>query len=288
MLSRSLFLVVCVGLGCAAVKADGAADAGVPSGQASGTGGATAADPGERGGTGGVGPMPDAGAFVAEVAPTTCMQLNIGIIGNPGSNDSSDFQAWLEARGTTAQRIQTTADVPLTADALRPFDVVVLDLPPRDYTADEAAIFGAWVNAGGGVASMSGYHDDTSQDWRANSLLSQIGLAYSGDRIWGPVTQFAVHPITAGLTSVTFTGGYPVADLGGAGTRTPIAFIPSNGNQVAVAYAAQFGAGKAFVWGDEWIEFDSEWSSLPQIPTLWLQVFAWIAPGNRCTLIGIG
>lgn len=232
--------------------------------------------------------QPDAGAFVADVPPMTCSQLNIGILGNPGDNPSSNFQSWLEARGTTVQRIQTTADVPLTADALKPFDVVVLDLLPRDYTADEAAVFGAWVNAGGGVASMSGYRDDTVQDWRANSLLSPLGVAYSGDRIWGPVTQFAVHPITAGLTSVTFTGGYPVADLGGAGVRTPVAFIPSNGSQVSVAYVVQLGAGKAFVWGDEWIEFDSEWSSQPQIPTLWLQVFAWIAPGNRCTLVGIG
>ena len=186
------------------------------------------------------------------------------------------------------QRIQTTPDVPLTADALKPFDVIVLDLPPRQYTADEAAIFGAWVAAGGGVASMSGYHDDTSQDWRANSLLSQLGVAYSGDRIWGPVTQFAAHPITTGLKSVTFTGGYPVSDLGGAGSRTPIGFLSANGNQIAVAYAVQMGAGKAFVWGDEWIEFDSEWSTLPQIPTLWLQVFAWVSPGNRCMLIGIG
>lgn len=243
------------------------------------------------GGTGGAGGsivLPDAGTFIADVPPSMCSQLNIGILGNPGSNASSNFQAWLEARGTTVQRIQTTPDVPLTADALHPFDVVVVDLPPREYTADEAAIFGAWVNAGGGVASMSGYQDDTTKDWRANSLLSQLGVAYSGDRIWGPVTQFAAHPITTGLTSVTFTGGYPVADLGGAGTRTPLAFIPANGNQVTVAFAVQLGAGRAFVWGDEWIEFDSEWSSQPQIPQLWLQVFSWIAPANRCTLIGIG
>ena len=46
--------------------------------------------------------------------------------------------------------------------------------------------------------------------------------------------------------------------------------------------------GRAFVWGDEWIEYDSEWSSMPRIPELWLQVFAWIAPANRCMLTGIG
>jgi len=264
-----LFLVAGAVIGCAGVKENGLGS--------SGTGGAR-------------GPVAlrDGGPFVPDVPPPTCSQLNIGILGNPGSNSSSNFQMWLEGRGTNVQRIQTTPDVPLTADALHPFDVVVIDLPPREYTADEATIFGAWVKAGGGVASMSGYHDDTSQDWRANSLFSQIGVAYSGDRIWGPVTQFAAHPITAGLTSVTFTGGYPVADLGGAGVRTPIAFIPSNGNQVAVAYAVEVGSGRAFVWGDEWIEFDSEWSSQPQIPKLWLQVFSWIAPANRCTLTGIG
>jgi len=263
----------------------------VPSGEASGTGGATGGASGDRVGTGGVSvvvEMPDAGPFTADVVPMACAQLNIGILGNPGANTSSNFQKWLETKGTTVRRIQTTPDVPLTADELQPFDVIVLDWPAREYTADEAAVFGAWVSAGGGVASMSGYYDDTSKDWRANSLLSQIGLAYSGDRIWGPVMKFAAHPITMGLTSVTFTGGYPVADLGGPGVRTPIAFIPSNGNDIAVAYTAEVGSGKAFVWGDEWIEFDSEWSTLPQIPRLWLQVFSWIARGDRCMLTGIG
>jgi hypothetical protein len=48
------------------------------------------------------------------------------------------------------------------------------------------------------------------------------------------------------------------------------------------------GAGHGFVWGDEWIEFDSEWSAMPQIPQLWLQVFTWISPPSRCMLTGIG
>jgi hypothetical protein len=283
-----LLFCLCAGLGCASVKGDGPAGSGASSGDVGASGGSSPTGTGGRGGTGDEFVPPDGGFFVADVS-TDCARLNIGILGNPGSNASSNFQSWLEARGTSVQRIQTTPDVPLTADALKPFDVVVLDLPAREYTADEASIFGVWVAAGGGVAAMSGYHDDTSQDWRANSLLSQLGLAYSGQRIWGPVMQFANHPITVGLTSVTFTGGYPVADLGGTGTRTPIAFIPANGDEIPVAYVAEMGAGKAFVWGDEWIEFDSEWSSLPQIPKLWLQIFAWIAPpGNHCALIGIG
>jgi hypothetical protein len=163
--------------------------------------------------------------------------------------------------------------------------VIVLDWLTRDYTPSEAALFAAFVTAGGGVASMSGYDGNTTDDWHANSLLAPLEVAYSGSLLSGPVTTFATHPITAGLTSVTFDGGYAISDLGGtASTRTPIAFLPQGSGNVPVGYAIQMGAGHAFVWGDEWIEFDSEWSTLPEIKQLWVQVFAWISPANRCAL----
>jgi hypothetical protein len=282
----SLVVLGCAGAGGG--RASTATGGSVGSGGSTAAGGSTATrgvspTTGAGGGGGSIGV--DAGGGSVDAA---CAQLNIGILGNPGSNSSSNFQAWLEARGTSVQRFQTVDGVPLTADVLQPFDVVVVDLPPRNYTADEAAIFAAWVSAGGGVASMSGYHNDTSQDWRPNSLLAPLGLAYSGQLVWGPVTQFSAHPITAGLTSVTFTGGYGISDLGtGGSTRTPIAFLSGNPAAVAVSYAVQMGQGRAFAWGDEWIEFDSEWSSMPQIPRLWLQVFSWISPPNRCMLTGI-
>ena len=217
-------------------------------------------------------------------ASADCARLNIGILGNPGSNGSSNFEQWLTKAGTSVQRIQTTPDEPLTAATLQPFDVIVLDRLTRDYLADEATSFATWVSAGGGVAAMSGYQDDTTVDWRANSLLAPLGVAFSGDRAWGPITNFAMHPITVGLTSVTFTGGYGISDLGGtASTRQEIAFLPTMPPRPA-SFAIQMGSGRAFVWGDEWIEFDSEWSALPQIPQLWVQVFAWIAPTTTCAL----
>jgi hypothetical protein len=217
-------------------------------------------------------------------AATGCTHLNIGIFGNPGSNDASNFEQWLTKSGTSVSRIQTTADESMTNATLAPFDVVVLDCLPRDYTADEAAVFGAWVSAGGGVAAMSGYHNDTTVDWHANSLLAPLRVAYSGSLLSGPVTTFATHPITAGMTSVTFEGGYGISDLGGvASTRTPIAFLPGT-PEVTVGLAVQMGSGRAFVWGDEWIEFDSEWTTLPEIPQLWVQAFAWISPTTKCAL----
>jgi hypothetical protein len=212
-----------------------------------------------------------------------CTQLAIGIFGNPGAYGSSDFEEWLTASGASVQRIQTTSGEPVTAETLQPFDVVVLDWLTRDYTASEAATFAAWVAAGGGVMSMSGYDNVTTDDWHANSLLAPLEIAYSGPLLSGPVTDLAAHPITAGLTSVVFEGGYAISDLGGdASTRTPIAFLPAAGGKVNVGYDIQMGTGRAFVWGDEWIEFLSKGSMFP--PQLWVQVFEWLSPASTCVL----
>jgi hypothetical protein len=285
-------LALCL-FGTAAFPACGASDH-ASAGSAGSGGTASTRTPGTGGGTGGV---PDGGAMgglgggndgglfldgATLVDAADCTQLNIGILGNPGQNPSANFQAWLVSSGTSVARTQTTPGVTLTAAALAPFDVIVLDWLTRDYTADEAAVLATWVKAGGGVASMSGYDNNTTDDWHANSLLAPLQVAYNGSLLTGAVTTFAPHPITAGLTSVTFNGGYAVADLGGsASTRTPIAFFSGN---VPIGYAIQMGAGRAFVWGDEWIEFDSEWSTLPDIKQLWVQVFAWLAPANKCAL----
>jgi len=279
--------------GASSVRSDaGAGGSGGPGSGTTGSGGGAASGTGATAAGGsGSGAGGSDGGLILDVdgglqdASTACSHLNIGIFGNPGANASSNFQTWLMDSGTSVQRIQTTTTDPVTAATVQPFDVIILDWLTRDYTAAEAAVFAAFVSAGGGIASMSGYDNDTSNDWRANSLLAPLQVAYSGPLLNGPVTSFAVHPITAGLTSVTFAGGYAISDLGGtASTRTPIAFLPGSGGNVNVGYAVQMGAGRGFVWGDEWIEFDSEWSTIPQIKQLWVQVFAWISPTNKCAL----
>ena len=169
----------------------------------------------------------------------------------------------LFCHGATAQ--VADGDRPLDGDA---------------YTAAEAAIFKAWIEAGHGSVSMTGY-DNTVNDFRANVFIGTLGATYGGPLLNGPVTTFFPHPITAGLTSVTFAGGYAVTAPGaGSNTLTALGSLPSAGN---VAYAIQASKGRAFVWGDEWIEFDSEWSTLPEVKQLWVNVFAWLAP-KGCAL----
>lgn len=288
-MSVTSLLAVATLVACSAAGDDGGGPASAGGGSAGSAGAARAGGPGvtpNGNGAADSGPSLDlnAAGTPERGGAGACERLSIGIFGNPGSNGSSNFQQWLMKAGTSVQRIQTTPDEPVTAATFEPFDVVVLDYLTRDYSADEAASFAAWVSAGGGVAAMSGYRDDAALDWHGNSLLAPLGVAFNGDRVWGPATSFAQHTITQGLTSVTFTGGYPVKDLGTAsGTRTPLAFVPTM-PPTAIAYAVQMDAGRAFVWGDEWIEFDSEWAALPEIPKLWVQVFSWIAPVTTCAL----
>jgi hypothetical protein len=77
------------------------------------------------------------------------------------------------------------------------------------------------------------------------------------------------------LPPVTFAGGRPVlvppalmADV------VPIATIGTN----VVGVAGPLGEGHVLIFGDEWIEFDSEWASMPPIPRFWENSVRWLAP----------
>ncbi len=212
-----------------------------------------------------------------------CDCLRLGIIGSPGTLPSANFQAWLAARGTKVERKHTTGSEPFDAAFLNNYDVLVIDRLPRPYTAAEAAALETWVDAGGGFISMTGYTNTPDPDFLPNALLAPFGLEYVPPLLIEDVTNFTPHPVTQGLSLVTFNGGYEVRDNGaGLGTSTPIARVTAG----PVAVAHERGMGRAVAWGDEWITFDSEWQTIPEIETLWINVFAWIGPRNSCEVPG--
>lgn len=207
-----------------------------------------------------------------------CDCLAIALVGTSGGLAASQFQQWLIDRGTSADRI----DPPLVdAAVLAGYDVVILDQLTREYTPAEAAAFDAWVNAGGGLMAMTGHTASpvSAQQW-PNGILGPMGLEYQGALLNGPVTDFVPHPTTFGLTSVTFLGGFEVVATI-PGQSQVIARLPG---MIAAAQVQERGAGKVFVWGDEWIEYDSEWAMLPEITQLWTNIFEWLSPADVCTL----
>ena len=219
-------------------------------------------------------------AIDATDEPAACTSLNIAILGVAGPNPSSDFQAWLVARGTSVTRFQTNASEALTSADLNKYDVAIIDELVRDYTSADASTMQSWISAGHGLVSMTG-HTGSSISFRPNVLLASLGVAYGGGLLDGPVTEFVQHPVTTGLTSVSFYGGYHITEVSAASTRTVFATLDSG----PVGYAVQLDDGRAVVWGDEWIEYDSEWAALPQIQQFWVNIFDWIKPTGKCGLV---
>jgi hypothetical protein len=201
-------------------------------------------------------------------------------MGAPGANPSSNFQAWLTMQGAIATRFHDMASAPtLTHEQLAVFDLVIVDWLQRDYTAAESTVLADWVRAGGGLFVMSGHSG--SSEVQDNTLLVSLGPSYDValGLLNGPATLLpgVITDDGAGgtLPPITFAGGFAVivpASL--TSDLVPFATIGSN----VVGVVGPFGMGRLAIFGDEWIEFDSQWSTMPAIIQLWSDGVRWLAP----------
>jgi hypothetical protein len=206
----------------------------------------------------------------------------IGIMGAPGANPSSNFQAWLETQGAIATRFhQTAAAATLSRAELETFDLVIVDWLQRVYSVEESTTLRDWVSDGGALMVMTGHDSGATAD-RHVSLLVSLGPSFdlAAGPIDGPATLLP-HPTTV---TADGTGTLPaVTFYGGLRTTVPAALsadivpMAQIGTEI-VGVAGPYGMGNVLLFGDEWIEFDSEWSTMPPILQLWLNTVRWLAP----------
>ncbi len=211
-----------------------------------------------------------------------CDCLSIALFGNKGALPSSEFETWLEAQGTQVDRISLDA-TPITQATLDKYDIIILDWLVRTYSPQEAALIEGWIGSGGGLMSMTGHTNNNTVVDRPNSIIKPMGLSYNSSKGFfsGPVTTWTPHPLTNGITSVSFYGGLYIDIVNdGIGANTVIGTLP----QGPVAVAQERKGGKLFIFGDEWIEFDSEWKNIPQIKKFWVNILGWLSPMNFCTI----
>lgn len=263
-------------LGCSAVDSTAASDGALGSGGSNGSGGTggTGAETavmtgGTAGGSGGGLVIPD-----DEEPPSNDDVCSVAILGDPGSNPSANFAAWLGERGPVVERFESVTALPaLTAAELSRFDVVFLDwLAPDTSVGISPSDLGSWVMAGGRLVALSGYGDYPEALAVQNDLLLPLSVGFdTTGPIWGPVTQFVPHSITTGLTSLTFIGGRSISHLPDDEVLMTVG-DPAD----AVCVIGQRGSGKVFLFGDEWITYDSEWSAEPEIEQFWVNVFSWL------------
>lgn len=212
-----------------------------------------------------------------------CDCLSIATLGgDPPSSTSSVFKGWLSKRSRSGAAALGTAE--LTDAALAKYQIIVTqDLTQlgRSYKPQEIDALQRWVEAGGGLLTLTGY--SANEVANVNSVLSRFDLAYGEQGIllnWLiffplPVSDWTPHPISEGVQTVGMNNGYPVL-----GSGTSIA----RKDGYDLMKVKEVGKGRVIVWADEWITFDSQWSSQPdfQVERLWLNMLKWLSPPNQC------
>jgi hypothetical protein len=225
-----------------------------------------------------------------------CDCLNIATLGYPGGwGNGNVFANWLNQRSSTPA--VALGDQVLDAATLAPFQVIVsLDvlsekvpktIPIHAYTAAEASALEAWVRAGGGLMTTTGYAGDT-ENANVNTLLAFSGMSYCtqmpclyterlpGGNPAGYIKNWAVHPITDKMGTAYLNNGWEPA---GAGTA-----IGWNSQNQVVLRVLEIDAGRIAMWGDEWITYDATWNNVTglNIELFWLNLLKWLSPPNQC------
>lgn len=219
-----------------------------------------------------------------------CDCLNVGIIGLKGYAPSSNFDAFLQAQGTLVERttLENAGDV-VDAAFLSKYQILIVEYLPRALTSAETQAIHDWVATDGrGVMTMIGYNFDGNdvvpERDRANGVLHQFLLEYTGDYLYTttPFTTVAFssgHSLTTGITFFSYKGGVAVQVMSGGANNTVVGTVP-NGANAAIAHVE--GNGKVLAFGDEWLTFDSEWVSYPDVQPFWQNALTWLAPMDFC------
>jgi len=212
-----------------------------------------------------------------------CDCLLIATLGVKGGSGQGDvFAAWLSARSDVGAA--DLADQTLTPELLAKYEVIVAQDVHKNhpYTESEVAALTAWVKAGGGFMTLIGY-SRSGEAHNVNQLLAPFSMSYTDQQILQkgsssstvPITMWTPHPIDVGVTMVGVDNGYPVQGMG-----TTIA----TGGGFDVGKVQDVEQGHVFLWGDEWITYNSEWQNHPdyQVQSLWLNAIKWLTVASRC------
>lgn len=268
---------------------------------------------------GGAAPLLDAlqstaGETDAVLSGSPCVRLlSLGSVGQegavPGEEGMDAIASWLQEHSDTyAQHHALKPE--LTQQLLRDFDVVLLqDLYGFNWETAELDAFEAWVRAGGGVISLSGFSEDAEGVLPRNELLSFSGLSYS--TVVDTALSLSQCGYCLGTTYVQagFVAGHPIADSVDAVGAFMGRSIFGEGELVAAEEGLQLGvtkevdAGRVFAFHDDWVAHVVAWDqpaplvceenqacaevsigSTYQIAQFWINSLRWAASDPSCLI----
>ncbi len=217
--------------------------------------------------------------------PDTCYCLRMAVIGTYDSaaskNDVSAFVEWLN---TKSNAIVTMVSSKPTIDAafLADYDILLFlnqaqtkDGPFWSYGASEADALREWLEAGGGMITVTGFNGNvTTQEVAAiNSIMEPAtGMSYNNDvylsepelpnnnYCWEgavPITTWADHDIAREVTRIAAFWGSSINAPDGATVVATAADATSVTDNALVA--VDIGKGRALALADEWPLFTNVW-----------------------------
>lgn len=210
-----------------------------------------------------------------------CDCLRIATLGEAGEWGEGDvFAAWLNEKSTLGAT--SLGSQVLTPALLAGYQVIVAqDVRARAYSTEEVQALADWVKGGGGFMTLIGY-GDSSERTNVNTLLATFGMSYKSTPVLAKsgnqtiaVATWATHPIADGVQQIGVDNGYEVDGLG--------ATVASE-QGITMLKAQQVDRGRVVVWGDEWITYNSEWSTRPdyQVARFWVNTIKWLTPSTEC------
>jgi len=242
---------------------------------------------------------------VCDPVTNKCTCLHLALLGTLSSAaddpDTTAFTTWLASSSDGSAVATNVPTKPAAVDAafLASYDILlVANVNGWTFSADEKAAVQKWVEAGGGVITLTGFLSTPAEAVATSQLISFAGLGYTsttptapkeGEKSpvyykggsddlklcmnWNGTTAstaakpFVTTPIKftpqAGmLEKLTLNLDYVGAFIGWPVTSpadaTVIAKDPLSGGNMAVAKEVN-GRGRIYAFGDEWVIFTNLW-----------------------------
>jgi hypothetical protein len=276
----------------------------------------------------------------------TCLTLALmGTLDSAATDtDTGAFTEWMNGNSGGSAVVTNVSEKPLlNAEYLAQFDILVLaNINGWTFSEEEKQAVNDWVTVtGGGIISLTGFKSDAQEVIDTSQLISFSGLTYagSGQADWtanngqnssvtyqdgtedlknclpsdpngGAVitTAIPITPQTGELETLSASLDYVGAFIGwgvsAPDDATILATDPMSNKTIAAV--KQVGAGKVFVFGDEWVIFRNQWEgtstngdpkcsvdgmggdekhgvdTLYQTKQFWYNAISWVAPPNEC------
>ena len=250
-----------------------------------------------------------------------CTCFNIASIGLPGHtgfqsgmDSTTAFTDWLNTQ-SSAQVDMYTARPTLNAEFLNKYDVLIIQWLVDGisgengtgywtFTSVETDALAAWVKAGGGLITLSGYDAQAQEVTPLNQLVqATTDMSYGMADVLGTVSTANYclgesDPLGGWVQSTPL--GKHIEEVGAFHGRPinpgPKAVVDCTDGTNVYAAHEDVGDGHVFAYTDEWVTYTSQWFGIDaggscvdasadtvyQVPQFWYNAITYASQATAC------